>query len=154
MVNQKDIFTALQNGEDPQVIANAFAEALNAAIKEKAEADKKAAEATKAAENAQRKITCMDHILNELFDFLAEFYPEIYVAELRERINAVEVVKVMDEARDEAIKMQPVFDDLQKLLNSFEVEHPELKRDYQSRHTAKPAADPIEVFLRSNGLKM
>ena len=25
MVNQNDIFTALQNGEDPQVLANSFA---------------------------------------------------------------------------------------------------------------------------------
>ena len=32
MVNQNDIFTALQNGEDPQAIANAFADALNAAM--------------------------------------------------------------------------------------------------------------------------
>ena len=29
MYNQKDILAALQNGEDPQAIANAFADALN-----------------------------------------------------------------------------------------------------------------------------
>ena len=152
MYNQKDILAALQNGEDPQAIANAFADALNAAVKEKAEADKKAAEATKAAE---RKVTCMEHMLNDLIDFLEEFYPEIYDPELRNHIPAAELVKAMDEARDEVVKVMPVFDDLQKLLDSLEAEHPELKRDYKScRVVKKTSIDPIDAFLKANGLKM
>ena len=148
MYNQNDILAALQNGEDPQAIANAFADALNAAIKEKAEADKKAAEATKAAE---RKVSCMEHILNEVFGFLEEFYPKMCDAkDLYKRISAADIVKAMDEAQDEILKMRPVLDDLQKLVDSIEAEHPELK----CNHAAKSAADPIEAFLKANGLKM
>lgn len=152
MYNQKDILAALQNGEDPQAIANAFADALNAAVKEKAEADKKAAEVTKAAE---RKVACMEHMLGELIDFLEEFYPEIYDPELRNHIPAAELVKAIDEARDEVVKVMPVFDDLQKLLDSIEAEHPELKSDYKPRHAVKKTSiDPIDAFLKANGLKM
>ena len=152
MYNQKDILAALQNGEDPQAIANAFADALNAAVKEKAEADKKAAEATKAAE---RKVACMEKMLNELIDFLEEFYPEIYDPELRNHIPAAIVVKAMDEARDEVVKVMPVLDDFQKLIDAIETERPKLKSDSKPRHTVKKASiDPIEVFLKANGLKM
>lgn len=146
MYNQKDILTALQNGEDPKVIANAFADALNAAIKEKAEADERAA---KAAAATNKKVADMEAIVNALLDFMEEFYPEIYDKEMRTAIDAHGLIKAMDEARDEIVKMQPMFNDLQKLIQELEAEHPE----HKPRHTAKPV-DPIEAFLKSNGLKM
>lgn len=148
MYNQKDILAALQNGEDPQAIANAFTEALNAAVKEKAKADEKERKLTKAAE---KKVACMEHILNELADFFEEFYPEIYDSELRNLISAADIVKAMDEARDDVVEAMPIFNELQKLIDSLDAWHPERKSD--DKLAKKTSIDPIEVFLRVNGLK-
>ena len=150
MINQNDIFTALQNGEDPQVIANSFADALNAAIKQKAEADAKAAEEAKAkqkAENArQEKLDFAASIIEDIMDFLEEFYPDVYDEDMRNAATSHPEVLVdaFDHAEAEVKRMKPLFDELERLAKALD-EDKDLK--------PTPARNPIEDFLKMNGLK-
>ena len=150
MVNQNDIFTALQNGEDPQVIANSFADALNAAIKQKAEADAKAAEEAKAkqkAENArQEKLDFAASLIEDIMDFLEEFYPDVYDEDMRNAATSHPEVLVdaFDNAEAEVKRMKPLFDELERLAKA-------LDDDKDLKPT--PTRNPIEDFLKMNGLK-
>ena len=150
MVNQNDIFTALQNGEDPQALANSFADALNAAIKQKTEADAKAAEEAKAkqkAENArQEKLDFAASIIEDIMDFLEEFYPDVYDEDMRNAATSHPEVLVdaFDNAEAEVKRMKPLFDELERLAKA-------LDDDKDLKPT--PARNPIEDFLKMNGLK-
>ena len=150
MINQNDIFTALQNGEDPEVIANSFTDALNAAIKQKAEADAKAAEVAKAkkAENArQEKLDFAASIIEDIMDFLEEFYPDVYDEDMREAATSHPelLVNAFDQAEAEIKHMKPLFDELERLTKALEDSDKDLK--------PTPARNPIEDFLKMNGLK-
>ena len=156
MINQNDIFTALQNGEDPQVLANSFADALNAAIKQKAEADAKAAEEAKAkqkAENArQEKLDFAAGIIEDIMDFLEEFYPDIYDEDMREAaVSHPELlVNAFDQAEAEIKHMKPLFDELERLAKALDSDG-----DKDMKPTPRPvrSLNPIEDFLKMNGLK-
>lgn len=155
MINQNDIFTALQNGEDPEAIANSFTDALNAAIKQKAEADAKAAEAAKAkqkAENArQEKLDFAASIIEDIMDFLEEFYPDIYDEDMREAATSHPelLVDAFDHAEAEIKHMKPLFDELERLTKALEDSDKDLKPTPIPTHTR----NPIEDFLKMNGLK-
>ena len=150
MVNQNDIFTALQNGEDPQALANSFADALNAAIKQKAEADAKAAEEAKVkqkAENArQEKLDFAASLIEDIMDFLEEFYPDVYDEDMRNAATSHPEVLVdaFDNAEAEVKRMKPLFDELERLAKALD-EDKDLK--------PTPVRNPIEDFLKMNGLK-
>ena len=150
MVNQNDIFTALQNGEDPQVIANSFADALNAAIKQKAEADAKAAEEAKAKQKAenvrQEKLDFAASLIEDIMDFLEEFYPDVYDEDMRNAATSHPEVLVdaFDNAEAEVKRMKPLFDELERLAKA-------LDDDKDLKPT--PVRNPIEDFLKMNGLK-
>ena len=150
MVNQNDIFTALQNGEDPEVIANSFTDALNAAIKQKAEADE-AAKAKQKAENArQEKLDFAAGIIEDIMDFLEEFYPDVYDEDMREAATSHPelLVNAFDQAEAEIKRMKPLFDELERLSKA-------LDEDKNMKPTPIPthARNPIEDFLKMNGLK-
>lgn len=152
MVNQNDIFTALQNGEDPEAIANKFTDALNAAIKQKAEADAKAAEAAKAkqkVENArQEKLDFAAGLIEDIMDFLEEFYPDIYDEDMREAATSHPelLVNAFDQAEAEVKRMKPMFDELERLISA-------LDSDGDKDLKPTPTRNPIEDFLKMNGLK-
>ena len=156
MVNQNDIFTALQNGEDPEVIANSFTDALNAAIKQKADADAKAAEEAKAkqkAENArQEKLDFAASLIEDIMDFLEEFYPDIYDEDMREAATSHPemLVDAFDHAEAEVKRMKPMFDELERLISALDSDG-----DKDMKPTPRPvrSANPIEDFLKMNGLK-
>ena len=156
MVNQNDIFTALQNGEDPQVLANSFADALNAAIKQKAEADAKAAEEARAKQKAeslrQEKLDFAAGIIEDIMDFLEEFYPDIYEDEMRKAAteHPEMLVDAFDQAEAEVKRMRPLFDELERLVNALDSDG-----DKNMKPTPRPmrSANPIEDFLKMNGLK-
>ena len=155
MVNQNDIFTALQNGEDPEAIANSFTDALNAAIKQKAEADAKAAEAAKAkqkAENArQEKLDFAASIIEDIMDFLEEFYPDVYDEDMREAATSHPelLVNAFDQAEAEIKRMKPLLDELERLSKALEGSDKDLK----PTPIPTPVRNPIEDFLKMNGLK-
>ena len=135
MVKQEDIFKALQEGVDAQVMAQQFADALNAAI------------AQKNALDAKEKMAHMNAILEEVFDFMDKYYPEFHLPkEAREQITAEAIVDAIDQAAEEA-------KELSKLFKALEARH-------QKAESIKPAVTPIKVadsdaianFLKAQGL--
>ena len=140
MVEQKEILKMLQEGADAGELAQQFADALNAAI-----AEKNAADAKKNAQ-ATQKIAKMQAIINEIFNFIDEYYPDMKVPkEMREEITAEAVIDAMDQAAEEikqlvsltkTLKNDPLF---QKVME-----------DKPARN--KISRDPIADFLKANGL--
>lgn len=158
MVNQNDIFTALQNGEDPQVLANSFADALNAAIKQKAEADTKAAEEAKVKQKAeslrQEKLDFAASIIEDIMDFLEEFYPDVYDEDMRKAAteHPEMLVNAFDQAEAEIKRMKPLFNELDRLISALDNDG---DGDKNMKPTPRPmrSVNPIEDFLKMNGLK-
>ena len=128
---------------------------MNAAIKQKAEADAKAAEAAKAkqkAENArQEKLDFAAGIIEDIMDFLEEFYPDVYDEDMREAATSHPelLVNAFDQAEAEIKHMKPLFDELERLTKALEDSDKDLKP------TPRPvrSTNPIEDFLKMNGLK-
>lgn len=156
MVNQNDIFTALQNGEDPQVLANSFADALNAAIKQKAEADAKAAEEAKAKQKAentrQEKLDFAASIIEDIMNFLEKFYPDVYDEDMRKAAtkHPEMLVDVFDQAEAEIKRMKPLFDELERLAKALDSDD---DKDMKPAPRPVRSINPIEDFLKMNGLK-
>ena len=147
MVKQNDILAALQNGEDPQVIANKFADALNAAIKQKAEAD---AEKERQAKTAANKEAYAGRGLDAMFDMMENCYPEEYDPEMRKVIKASAVAEAMDSTMKDFRRIHGAFKSLEALVNSLEEEH----TTPRTRVTVKEKnIDPLDAFLKANGLK-
>ena len=147
MVNQNDILAALQNGEDPQVIANKFADALNGAIKQKAEAD---AEKERLAKAAANKEAYAGRVLDAMFDMMENCYPDEYDPEMRKVIKASAVAEAMDSTMKDFRRIHGAFKSLEALVNSLEEEH----TTPRTRVTVKEKnIDPLDAFLKANGLK-
>ena len=138
--NMNDILTALQGGQDPQDIANSFADQLNAAIRQKAEDDK-------VASDKSYKIERVGKVLDAALDLLEDFYPDLYTEEMRDAFTAEDLVEAMDEAYAEIQRMSPVLDALGDLLKELE------KEDTVKSNDKVLSANPIDMFLKQNGLK-
>lgn len=138
--NMNDILAALQSGQDPQDIANSFADQLNAAIRQKAEDDK-------AATDKSYKIERVGKVLDAALDLLEDFYPDLYTKEMRDAFTAEDLVEAMDEAYAEIQRMSPVLDALGDLLKELE------KEDSVKPNDKALSANPIDMFLKQNGLK-
>lgn len=154
MINKNDILAALQSGTDPEVIAQNFADTLNAAIAEKTKQEEEARQAKAAA---QEKVDYMAEILAMLNHFIKEFYPEVYDEALAEKVRAADIVAAFDQAYDEVKRMQPFLDDFQNLLHKLEAD-PAVK-DLKSKEKNIPKlaiagdpVDPIAAFLKMHNL--
>lgn len=135
--NMNDILAALQSGQDPNDIANSFADQLNAAIRQKVADDK-------IANIKNEKINRVSEVIDVVLDFVEDFYPDLYTDKARNAIKAEDLIDAMDEAYAEIQRMTPVLDELEELLKKLE------KEDIQD----KDKTNPIDVFLKANGLKM
>lgn len=92
MINQNDILAALQNGQDPQDIAQAFTDALNDAIKAHAEDQKQTKLTAQKLEDAGNLLTAAN-------DFLHTYYPDIVEhIDLSDVLSAQDFVDICDEA--------------------------------------------------------
>lgn len=152
MVNQNDIFTALQNGEDPQEIANKFADMLNGAIKQKAEADAelaaKKAEEERLAKAAANREAYAQKVLDAIFEMMEHCYPEEYDPDMRKVVTAASVTEAMDQTMRDFKRIHAAFKGLEALIGDLEDKRPRTKVAVKEK-----AIDPLEVFLRANGLK-
>lgn len=135
MVRQEDIFKQLQEGADPSVLAQQFADALNAAIAQKNTED--AAKNQKVAEKMAR----MQAIIDEVYEFIDDFYPAFSVpAGVREQVTAEGVIDAFDEAEAEAQRFAALFKNIDKAPATKE------------KVNTKANSDSIAAFLRANGL--
>ena len=142
MYDVNDILTRLQNGENADAIAQEFADALNGAIQkrneEKAAADRKA-----------EKVETLTWILDDIIDFVEEFYPELIVDEDIE-VTPEDVERII-EVLDVYV---PKFKELNAALANFETlaskpSHA-LKKELPVSFTID--TDPINTFLKQHGL--
>ena len=80
-------------------------------------------------------------------DFLEEFYPDVYDEDMREAaVSHPELlVNAFDQAEAEIKRMKPLFDELERLSKALEDSDKDLK--------PTPVRNPIEDFLKMNGLK-
>lgn len=53
------------------------------------------------AKKKREKVSRFDNILTAFWDFMEEYYPEIYSKELRTEFPAVDLVEVMDKVLEE-----------------------------------------------------
>ena len=143
MYDVNDILARLQNGENADAIAQEFADALNDAIQkrneEKAAADRKA-----------NKVATLTYILDEIIEFVEEFYPELIVDEdLEVTPEDVErIIEVLD-------VYAPKFKELSAAL--AHLEPLPSKPSTPSPKKAIPVSftidtDPINTFLKQHGL--
>ena len=155
MFNQKDLLTALQNGENPEKIAQQFADALNGAIaQQKKEVDEAKAKA-EAATKKQARIAAINSILDSVQEFVKEFYPDMYNPEMLSELDAVELDKTIEQAYKETIAMMGPLQEIMKMRKQFEaqnakpVDKPVLKT--VATATPKDADAALKAFLTRNG---
>ena len=139
MFKQEDILKQLQQGADAGAIAQQFTDALNAAI-----AQKNAEDAAKNQRFAE-KVAKMQVIVDEVFDFIDEFYPEFAVpVEAKKEVTGEAIVDAMEQAKQEVAE-------LTEFLKNHNMANQKPKMNIRpAAPTAK--ADAIADFLRANGL--
>ena len=161
MYTKEEILEMLQNGQEAEDLAQGFIDSLNAAIKEKEELDKKAAEVELAAKRVQKeKIEIVSGILDVIFGFLEEYYPKVYSEKAEQELTATEVVDAMDEAYADICKFTNALDDFTKILEEavkdkdVKIEVKEIKKPEETNENINISnlLDPIEQFLKENHL--
>lgn len=141
MYRQEDILKALQEGADASALAQQFADALNAAIAQKNAED--AAKNQKVAEKMAR----MQAIIDEVFDFVDEFYPDLGIpADAREAITAEAMVDELDKTVAELAQLSKFLKANKNIFGEVPV--------VKVQKSAAPVgnADAIANFLKANGL--
>lgn len=153
MYTVNELLTALQNGEDPNKIANDFAAALNEAIDQKATEDAKAIAETDKRNRA-------DALCELTLDFIEDYYPDIYDEEMRDQLTGTVLIDAIDSAVKEFNVIKNNLDALEALFaDVFEAHQPEEKNTSTIYNGIEPimyqykkSADPIMDFLKKNGL--
>lgn len=142
MYNVNDILARLQNGENADAIAQEFADALNGAIQkrneEKAAADRKA-----------DKVATLTCILDEIIEFVEEFYPELITDEDLE-VTPEEVESIIEVLDVYAPKFKELNAALANLESRASKPSPSLKKELPV--SFKIDDNPINTFLKVNGL--
>ena len=129
MFSQDKILAMLQAGQDADTIAKQFADALNAAVQ------------TNAAQSKfDEKVAYMDNIIDDLFDFIHAFYPDMDVANARDEIDSADIVRGLDEAYKEVLRLKSM------LKSGAPVRKPNIV-------SKRGSEDAIAAFLQANGLK-
>ena len=152
MFNQKDLYAALQNGTNPEQIAQQFADALNGAIaqqnKEKVEAEvAKKAEAAR----AQARIAAINSILDSVQEFIKEFYPDMYNPEMLSELDAAELDKAIEQAYKETIAMMGPLQEIMKMRKQFEAQDAKPVDKPVATVIPQDADAALRAFLTRNG---
>ena len=109
------------------------------------------AKAKQKAENVrQEKLDFAASIIEDIMDFLEEFYPDVYDEDMREAATSHPelLVNAFDQAEAEVKRMKPLFDELERLAKALDED-----KDLKPTPTLTSVRNPIEDFLKMNGLK-
>lgn len=160
MYNMNDILAQLQGGQSADQIAKSFTDALNAAIQKQNEQNEVNA-------RRQAKISDMADLIEDIVDFISEYYPEVLPEDVDLEITEEDVAQLIDEL-DAAI---PQLVQLTSALKGLEELTAKSASHVEPIGTAKmtvkcPGAKPVtfeakdvsfgdamEKFFRQNGLK-
>lgn len=136
MVNQNDILKALQEGQDAGALAQQFADALNGAIAQKNKSDEMARQkAAEQRQNAVRKESMLQGIIDDMLDFIDEFYPDFKVpGEMEKELTADKLIEAMDAAAAQVNELMSSIKDLEAITGNIN------------------ESDSIAAFLKAQGL--
>ena len=150
MYNVNDILARLQNGESADAIAQSFADALNGAIQKQQE------EKAMAAQRHEDKVAALTNIIDDVIDFIEEFYPEMIPAGMDFEFSAEDiedVIKALDDSMPKFVELNAALSDLQALTKKPEADRVIAKVDRKpATFTAAVNGDAISNFLKANGL--
>lgn len=150
MYNVNDILARLQNGESADAIAQSFADALNGALQKQQE------EKAMAAKRHEDKVAALTDIIDDVIDFIEEFYPEMIPAGMDFEFSAEDVedvIKALDDSMPQFIELSAALSDLQALTKKPEADRVVAKVDRKpATFTAAVNGDAIANFLKANGL--
>lgn len=147
MYNVNDILARLQNGESADAIAQSFADALNGAIQKQQE------EKAMAAQRHEDKVAALTAIVDDVIDFIEEFYPEMIPEGMDFEFSAEDIegtIQALDESMPKFIELNAALSNLQTLTKK-----PEADRVVDCKpatFTAAVGGDAIANFLKANGL--
>ena len=160
MYNMNDILAQLQGGQSADQIAQAFTDALNAAIQ-------KQNEQSEANARRQAKISDMADLIEGLVDFIDKYYPELLPEDMDLEItdeDAAQLIDELDAAVPQLVQLTSALKGLEELTAKpvSRVEPIGTAKMTVKRPGAKPVTfeakevsfgDAMEKFFRQNGLK-
>ena len=147
MYNINDILAQLQGGKSADEIAKSFTDTLNAAIQ-------KQKEQSKAEERRKAKISDMTNLIEDVFDFISEYYPEVMPKDVDLDITEADVAELIDELDATIPQLASAFKDFEELtvksVSKMEPigttkKRPDAKSDFSF-------GDAMEEFFKQNGL--
>lgn len=146
-MNKLDLMEMMKNGMSAGDLADAFTKELNAAVAEmraQEEAKKKAEAAL-----AQKKTERAGELATVIFNFLEDYYPDLYEPRMREVIDAKAVIEILNESARKVREVAPLMEALaggKKMPFSGQV------KISAKPIGAKPEKDPILDFLKNEKL--
>lgn len=138
MFYKDEILARLAKGEDAQAIADDLAKTLNDAIQE--HLDTQAANEKKSV-----KADRITFIMNDILDFMEDYYPDLYDPELRD-FDKNELLDFVEDAVEETKKVRSVLSEIDGALDEL-IKATKTPVEKTCKCQKKPA-DPIEEFLR------
>ena len=150
MYNINDILAQLQSGQSADEIAKSFTDVLNAAIQ-------KQNEQTKADERRKAKISDMTNLIEDVIDFISEYYPEVMPKDMDLDITETDVAELIDELDTTIPQLASAFKDFEELTSSKGEPIDTAKKSPAIKSVTFEAkdcsfGDAMEKFFKQNGL--
>jgi hypothetical protein len=150
MYNVNDILARLQNGESADAIAQSFADALNGALQKQQE------EKAMAAQRHEDKVAALTAIVDDVIDFIEEFYPEMIPEGMDFEFSAEDIegtIQALDESMPKFVELNAALSNLEALTKKPEADRVIAKTECKpATFTAAVNGDAIANFLKANGL--
>ena len=144
MYNINDILAQLQSGQSADEIAKSFTDALNAAIQKQNEQN----------ERRKAKICDMTNLIEDVFDFISEYYSEVMPKDMDLDITEADVAELIDELDTAIPQLVSAFKDFEELI--VKPIGTTKKRPNVESVTFKAEdfsfGDAMEKFFKQNGL--
>ena len=150
MYNINDILAQLQSGQSADEIAKSFTDVLNAAIQ-------KQNEQTKANERRKAKISDMTNLIEDVIDFISEYYPEVMPKDMDLDITETDVAELIDELDTTIPQLASAFKDFEELTSPKGEPIGTAKKSPAVKSVTFEAkdfsfGDAMEKFFKQNGL--
>lgn len=143
MYNINDILAQLQSGQSADEIAKSFTDALNAAIQKQNRADAR----------RKAKISDMTGLIEDVIDFISEYYPEVMPKDMDLDITEADVAVLIDELDAAIPQLASAFKGFEELTVEpigATKKHPTTKKSPEAKDFS--FGDAMEEFFKQNGL--
>ena len=147
MYNINDILAQLQSGQSADEIAKSFTDTLNAAIQKQNKADAR----------RKAKISDMTGLIEDVIDFISEYYPEVMPKDMDLDITEADVAELIDELDTTIPQLASAFKGFEELTVEpigTTKKNPTTKKSPGVTFETKDFSfgDAMEKFFKQNGL--